>query len=154
MRTGGRFLEGERNRQQLIDYLIANPNSTALEVANALGLDSTAVSGRLGYMAQIGEVSRNRDKIVMVANAVGVMVDRPVYAYRALVESTISADEVAAQMVANIYKTTAKPPAPKKPVTPPWVFRNDDPNRMQIKNQEAIGSGRNKVYANSSCNMI
>jgi Winged helix-turn-helix DNA-binding len=47
-----------RTREQLVDYVRANPGSTAGEVAKALGLERDSVATRLARLAKSGDLAK------------------------------------------------------------------------------------------------
>ena len=137
-----RFDTAEQRRKLILQFVIDHPHSNTRQMADALdiGLD---VSGSVAReMASRGELQKH-----------GHM---PNITYTACKTTTISAAEMRGQMmhkmaVARVeFLESGKPkPAPKlKPGH--YVHTPTNP----IPNQEAIGSGRRRVWAASTCGMV
>lgn len=107
MKTG-RYKEGQRNRQAIIDHLIAHPGALGpdiIEALNASGVrvDKVTGAGRLQRMTNSGELRRER-AMYSGLDCYGNTYRTPTYAYWALVTETRSQTDVAATLVANTKK--------------------------------------------------
>lgn len=144
----GRYVEGARNRQQIIDYLISNPGALAPDIIRNLGLDKVTGSDRLGKMYSRGELSRVK-AIYNGVNSKGKSFSMWTYAYTAKVTKTVGADEMLKKVAENVHQKPVEK-IKKTPKTPKWLTRNTDPDRPPITNQGGQGCVRQRVYVASS----
>ena len=144
----GRYVEGARNRQQIIDYLISNPGALAPDIIRNLGLDKVAGSDRLAKMCSRGELSRVKAKYCGV-NSKGKSFCMWTYAYTAEVTKTVGADEMLKKVAENVHQKPVEK-IKKTPKTPKWLTRNTDPDRPPLTNQGGQGAVRQRVYV-ASC---
>ena len=103
MKTG-RYAEGERNRQLIIDYLIDHPGSYGPEILAALNLDKTTGSDRLGYMTNhLGEL-RRESALYECIGYTGQIYRNRSFRYWAVVTKTRSHTETAKKIASNTTK--------------------------------------------------
>lgn len=101
-KPSGRYVEGERNRQELLDLLNTNPWSSSAECARRIAAnrgreamvkgDHCTTLQRLSRMERFGEVEKRRKAECGKGQT---------WEWRALVISTLSAEECAARVYAN-----------------------------------------------------
>ena len=144
----GRYVEGARNRQEILDYLISNPGSLAPDIIRNLGLDKVAGSDRLGKMYSRGELSRVK-AIYHGVNTKGKSFSMWTYAYTAKVTKTVNADAMLRKVAENVQQKPVET-TKKDSKTPKWLTRNTDPDRPPLTNQGGQGCLRQRVYVASS----
>lgn len=144
----GRYIEGARNRQQILDYLNANPGKMAPEIIKDLGLDKIVGSDRLGKMYHRGELSREKAMYCGV-NSAGKNFCMGTFAYTAKVTKTVGADEMLTRIAENL-SSDGEASKPKKKSLPKWLTRNDNPDRKPLQNQGGQGARRREFGIQSS----
>lgn len=125
MKTG-RYEEGARNRQAVLDYVIANPWAKAPEIIAALRLGKVSGAIRLERMTNIFKELERRPVLFERINSIGIRSCQKTFEYRALVEKTRFSDDIEAK---------------QKEAEHPGVTRNDPSKHAPHKNQDAQGSG-------------
>lgn len=161
----GRYAEGERNRQAIISYYLANPGNAVPLMIDSLmpsGMNEAdiyqfraIISARVKKMVSLGEISREKCLHPMI-NSHGKPISVATYRCWALVEKTRSAAEVYATMIQPIVD---KPkPKPKQTKCEPWRTRScdlrDPYTSSPIPNQGGQGSGRTRVYVGATAGML
>ena len=106
MKTG-RYEEGARNRQAILDYVNANPGKMGPEIIKALGLDKVTGADRLGTMYRRGELDREKATFCGI-NSAGKRFCMGTFAYTALVKTTMGADEMLNRVSENLRDDSDK----------------------------------------------
>jgi len=126
-----RLKEGEVLRQEALDYIIKHPGCFGPEVAFEYGWNISSCTSRLQDMTDRGELRRVRDHYGRTFS----------YRYWHIVEKTITWEALASSAYgAREYRKKPEPKPPK--AKEPWITRNNDPERMPIKNQGGQGRVR------------
>lgn len=150
---GGRFAEGERNRQMILDYVHLHPGSTATEIRTALGFLDTTCSTILKKMTHnYGDLTREPFKFKDASN-----VNISTFRYYALREVTIPAQEVAGRLAKNLRPAPAVD-SKKHSTRGKWVngryVNICDEDKAPIKNQGGQGACRRQFGIQSSFSII
>lgn len=124
MKTG-RYEEGARNRQAVLDYVILHPWAKAPEIIEALKLGKVAGAIRLQKMAEVFKELERRPVFYERYNSIGIWSCQRTFEYRALVEKTRFSDDIEAK---------------RQEIERPGVIRNDPSKHSPLKNQDAQGS--------------
>lgn len=149
--------EAQRMRQDALDYLNAYPGTSGPDIIRALEWDRNSGSSRLSAMVEKGELDR-QPSVVKTMTKSGHLHQYCSYSYTALVKVTKPA-EVILEEIRESGRILGHSPKTRKnsPVIGKWTARgyiNTGDDREPIKNQEAIGSGRSRVFVGSTYNMI
>lgn len=147
----------QRMRQDALDYVNAHPGASGPDIIRALEWDRNSGSGRLMAMVTNGELAR-QPMVIQTMTKSGHLHQYCSYAYTALVKVTKPAEAVMEE-IRESGRTLGHSPKTRKnsPVIGKWTDRgyiNTADDREPIKNQEAIGSGRSRVFVGSTYNMI
>lgn len=139
MKTG-RYLEGQRNRQEVIDYLVANPGAFGPEIISALKLDGVTGAGRLQRMTNFGELRREKG-IYVGTDSIGRVYKNASFQYWALVTKTRSQEEVLKSVAQNFNSMKKKKHDSIDHRAGKWVggsFRNTKQDRPVVKCPDAM----------------
>jgi len=121
----GRYEEGARNRQAVLDFVIAHPWAKAPEIIDALKLGKVSGAIRLQKMAEAGELTRRPVWFERI-NSIGIRSCQKTFEYNAVVLKTRLGDEIEAK---------------QREAERPGVIRNDPSKHAPHKNQDAQGAG-------------
>jgi len=147
-----RLQAAEEMRQQALDYINANPGQLCPVIVSALGWKTHSGLGRLRRMVEGGELHRV-PAIQTLVDDNGVEFHQRTHAYTALVKTTRSADSVDAIRDGK-YASVERAP---KTTQCKWVngrYINNKQDRDAKPCPDAMGSGRQRVFAGSSCSMV
>ena len=128
MKTG-RYMEGQQNRQAILDYVNAHPGAFGPEIQDALGIDKSTGAGRLQRMTNSGELRRERE-IYEGIDRDGNQYKNLSFRYWALVKTTRSQQDVAITLAANVR--AKEKPEPEDKRAQKWIggsFRNTKHDR-------------------------
>ena len=147
----GRYLEGELNRQKVLDYLNEHPGSIAPEINKALGLKQDTGANILMRMTNNFKEVRRENRIIFIINSKGHRQSYSTFAYWALVKTTRTSYAVRKSLADNVNKPEFETPVKG------WKdgkYTNNDPERRPIKCPDAMGSGGLKFGVQSSFSVI
>lgn len=140
MKTG-RYLEGQRNRQAILDHVNQNPGAYGPEILAALGVDAVTGAGRLQRMTHAGELQRVKS-VYISTNCEGFTYKAPSYRYWALVKETRSQQDVAKTIYLNIKRQKQeKQPEPLDKNAQRWIggsFKNTRSDRPAVPCPDAM----------------
>ena len=124
MKTG-RYEEGARNRQAVLDFVIAHPWAKAPEIIKFLKLGKQSGARRLQQMVETFKELERRPVFHERINSIGIRSVQRTFEYRALVERTRLCDEIDAK---------------QREAERLGVVRNDPSKHAPLRNQNAQGS--------------
>lgn len=137
MTRAGRYAQGERNRQAVLDYVNKHPGALGPEIYTACGLKPDTGSSILSRMVtKYKELTRERAVWFRVSEDGTEQKAIGTYAYVAIATKTRSADEIV-----QSFKQ-------------PWITRNVDPERPPLKCPDAMGSSGLRFGLQSSFSMV
>lgn len=147
IKKGRRPQASARHRKNVLEFVKANPGSLAKALIALIGKGHEAGSKRLKQMCDIGELRRepvsvkqeNSNRIVRT------------YQYWAKVAEIFTVEEVEKLLLALAEAGGEKTRVEKEDL-PPWLVRNNDPNRMAIPGQG--GQGRSQPRCCSAISQL
>ena len=144
----GRYVEGMRNRQKALTFIVKNPGAHGPEIAAHMGGDKAANANRLTRMTDDGDVSRELTHF-SYRNEAGALCNVSTYAYTALRTKVLPTVEVKAEKVKRNLGTHRAQALNAMKTMEPWLTRNVDPDRKAKRNPDAQHSGMPRVFVGS-----
>lgn len=148
-----RYTRSEEMRQAALDLVRQVPGITGSEIFKHFGWPSGTANSRLASMCEMKEMTRT-EVWIQVKNMLGRTAPVKTYSYTALVEKTITAEDVrkpAAGTIPKPRKPRVKKAKPAPEVAIPGVYRHKPDQRGHLRptQQDGQGSGRRRVFVGS-----